>query len=208
MMLLTRFLCRLQNFIYFLIGQLATRMNNGLNPKHELMKYHDFFTNNVSSHDTVLDIGCGIGFVAYNVSKKAKHVIGIDILSSSIEKAKKRFHRPNLDFITGDATIYKFDNEFDVIILSNVLEHIEKRVELLKKVKKLAPKLLIRVPMFNRDWLTPYKKSIGVEWRLDLTHTIEYTIETFRDEMHRAGLKIENYSIQFGEIWAVIQHEK
>lgn len=207
-LILTRFLCNLHNFIYFLIGQLATRMNNGFNPKHSIMQYHDFFVRNVAATDHVLDIGCGIGYVADTVAQKAKKVIGIDFHEPSIEKANRRFQRKNLEYIVGDATTYKFDDTFDVVILSNVLEHIDHRVDLLKKVKKLAPKLLIRVPMFNRDWLTPYKKSIGAEWRLDHTHTIEYTVETFTEEIKAAGLRIEECSVQFGEIWAVIKHAK
>lgn len=37
--------------------------------------------------------------------------------------------------------------------------------------------------MFNRNWITPYKKEMGVEWRLDETHQIEYTKESFYEEM-------------------------
>jgi hypothetical protein len=58
--------------------------------------------------------------------------------------------------------------------------------------------------MANRDWLTYYKAELGVENRLDLTHHIEYTLESLRDELGKAGLMIERASIQFGEIWAVV----
>ena len=204
---LIKFLCNLHSFIYFLIGQLATRSNQGINPKHEIMKYHDFFINNISQNSTVLDIGCGNGMVAYDISKKAKKVVGIDFSSKSIEKAKRIYHGNNLEFIVGDATIFQFQKKFDIIVLSNVLEHIEKRVDFLKNIKGLSDTLLIRVPMINRDWITPYKKEIGANWRLDNTHYIEYTLDSFQNELNQAALKIKNYSIQFGEIWAVIEHE-
>jgi hypothetical protein len=85
-----------------------------------------------------------------------------------------------------------------------VLEHIDKRVEFLTSLKKLAPKILVRVPMLNRSWIDIYKKELGLEYRLDLTHFIEYTLEGFKEELNRAGLRISDYSIQFGEIWAVV----
>ncbi len=61
---------------------------------------------------------------------------------------------------------------------------------------------LIRVPMVNRDWLVLYKKERGIECRLDYGHFIEYTLESFENEISVVGLDIKEYSIQFGEIWA------
>jgi len=49
------------------------------------------------------------------------------------------------------------------------------------------------------------KKELGLEYRLDKTHFIEYTLESFQKELEKAGFKIYNYNIQFGEIWAIIK---
>lgn len=205
---LIRLLCRLHNFTYFLIGQLASKRNHGVNPKHEIMRYHDFFISHVTPNDTVLDIGCGLGLVAIDVAQKAKKVVGIDILPQSIEKAKKRYtHQKNLKFIIGDATNFDFKEKFDAILLSNVLEHINSRIDFLKKISPLGEKLIIRVPMINRDWLTIYKKNIGVDWRLDNTHYTEYTLKTFSEELKQSNLSLEQYSIQFGEIWAIVKKQ-
>jgi len=38
--------------------------------------------------------------------------------------------------------------------------------------------------------------------RLDKSHHTEYTLESFKKEIESAGLKLQFYSIQFGEIWA------
>ena len=38
---------------------------------------------------------------------------------------------------------------------------------------------------------------------LDSTHKVEYSVENFRDKIEEAGFEIVEYSIQFGEIWAV-----
>jgi len=168
------------------------------------MNYHKFFIDNISENDIVLDVGCGNGYLAYDVAKKAEKVKGIDINKNNIEFAKKHYKRGNLEFIVGDATKCQFNESFGVIILSNVLEHIENRVEFLKKLRNVAPKFLIRVPLITRSWLPVYLKELGYEYRLDKTHYIEYTEEEFFEEMEKAGLEVESYYVKWGELYAVV----
>lgn len=195
---------KLHNFLYKVISYLSIKNEGGLHPKYRLIKYKDFFLNNISAEDTVLDIGCGQGALAFDLSKKAKSVVGVDFDSSKIELAKVKYKSPNIEYICADATKDLNDRKFDVIVMSNVLEHIEHRVEFLKSIKHLADKFLFRVPMIDRDWVPLYKKELGVEWRLDLTHFTEFTFAQFKDEFEQAGYKIEKHTVQFGEIWAVI----
>jgi SAM-dependent methyltransferase len=201
--ILAKFALLLNNFSYRWCTKFAIKAEGGLHPKHRLMDYHKFFMDNVRPNDMVLDIGCGNGSLTYDIAKKAKKVTGIDLNGNNMKIAQKVFSSPNIEYVIGDATTYDFDKNFDVIILSNVLEHIDYRIEFLKKMVDIAPKILIRVPMITRDWLTLYKKELGIEWRLDPTHYTEYTLESLSEELHKAGLEIENASIQFGEIWVV-----
>ncbi len=199
-----KFLLKLHNYLYFKINVTAVKLNNGVHPKHRLMKYHQYFLDNIEKDSKVLDIGCGIGALANSVAKKAQLVIACDINKEALKIAKNKYRLNNLHFIHADATSYNFDESFDYIILSNVLEHIKNRVDFLKKVKPLTKFLLIRVPMINRSWLPLYKKEMGAEYRLDSSHYIEYTFESFQEEIENAGLEIIIYSIQFGEIWAKV----
>lgn len=201
---LARFILIFHNFSYRLASRLASESEEGLHPKHRLMNYHKFFVDNIEPRDIVLDVGCGNGALSYDISKKVRRVVAVDISEANIKTAKKKYLAPNIEYIVGDITEYNFSETFDAVILSNVLEHIENRVEFLGGIKKLTPKILIRVPMINRDWITLYKKELGVEWRLDPTHYTEYTIESFIKEIEAAGLSIENYQVNFGEIWAII----
>lgn len=194
-------LLRFDNWLDRWVSTLA--MEQGLHPKHRLMDYHQFFVSMVTDHDTVLDVGCGNGFVAYDVAGKARSVVGIDFDKASIATAQRRYQRRNLRFIHGDATTHVFGESFTVVILSNVLEHIDDRVGLLVKLSRLAPKIIIRVPMIDRDWQTALKKEMGVEWRLDPTHTIEYTEAGLRQEVAAAGLHIVSLHIRYGEIFCV-----
>lgn len=196
----------LYSHIYKKLGDLAVQYDKGTHPKHRLTRYHDFFVNNVEKDESVLDLGTGRGDVAYDVAKKtSKIVIGLDINSHNINYAKNTYRLINLVFVKGD--IYKdiIDQNFDVVILSNVLEHLDNRVELLKTIiSKAKPrKILIRVPQFERDWTVPMKKELGVPYFLDSTHKIEYTYDEFEKELFSAGLHISKVQINWGEIWAV-----
>jgi SAM-dependent methyltransferase len=202
---LIAFFVRLDNFCYRALSLLVTIGNNGVHPKHRILNYHKFFTENVGPEDSVLDIGCGMGLVAYDVSAKAKEVVGIDNKQKNIDAALNMYKRDSLRFIAGDATTYNFGRKFDKIILSNVLEHIEHRVEFLKKMHDISEVILLRVPMINRDWLVLYKKENKMEYRLDETHFIEYTVEDVKDEARQSGWSVGPYSVQFGEFWGILK---
>ena len=201
-----KLILKIDNTIYRLISKYSVKLEDGIHPKHRLMRYHEFFLNNINPDDNILDIGCGNGYNTYKIAEKARSVVGIDINENNIKSAVRDFQRDNIEYIKGDATSYLFDRKFDVIILSNVLEHIEKRIRFLEAIKKLGGKILIRVPLLNREWLVLYKKEFGIEYRLDNTHYTEYTVKSFLAELNEAGLEAAGYSVQFGEIWAVVNY--
>lgn len=202
--LLVRLSLGLHNLSYKLASTFAIKAEGGLHPKHRLMNYHQFFLDHISLNDSVLDIGCGNGALAFDLAKKAKQVLGIDLNPKHQSAWQGQFAAPNLTYKIADAITLSPEQTFDVVVLSNVLEHIEHRVEFLTHITPLAPLFLIRVPMIDRDWITLYKQELGLEYRLDMTHFTEYTPKTFQDELASAGLSIESFSIQFGEIWAVV----
>lgn len=205
---LTKVVLRFHNFLYRLATILAIKAEGGLHPKHRLLNYHRFFLDNIETNQNILDVGCSSGELAFALAQKAKKVVGIDLDEKKISLAQKKYSRPNIQYLIGDATLHQFREKFDVVVLSNVLEHIEKRVEFLRKIKNLASKILIRVPMIDRDWLVLYKKELGVEYRLDKTHHTEYTLNGLKEELGKAGLQIANFSVQFGEIWAVVLYAR
>jgi SAM-dependent methyltransferase len=201
---LFRFFSYLHNKAYVALSTIAILQNNGLHPKHRILNYHKFFTDHIDSTDTILDIGCGNGANAFDIAEKAKTVVGIDIEEKYIREANKKHPKPNITYIVGDATVYLFEKKFDKVILSNVLEHIEHRVEFLKKIHPLTDRILFRVPLITRDWLPVYKKEQGSEYRLDLTHFTEYTVEQAKEELAQSGWKFQEFSVQFGEIWGIL----
>lgn len=200
-----RMLMELDARLYNLQGETAVAWGEGLHPKHRLMRYHDFFVDRLHRDETVLDIGCGLGALAFDLADKAgAKVTAIDMNEKSIRRAREKFAHPNVEYIAGDALKDLPDRRFDVVVMSNVLEHIEHRPELIRQVNALVrpARWLIRVPVFERDWRVPLKRELGLEWRLDPTHFTEFTLESFREEMAAAGLRIDQLEIRWSEIWS------
>lgn len=191
-----------------LISDAAFRYEGGIHPKHRLTGYHDFFVERILPGERVLDIGCGYGAVAHTIATRTTAtVVGIDLDQPNIELACVRYQAPNLRYVFGDALVELPDETFDVIVFSNVLEHLDDRVGFLRAAQqRLRPsRWLIRVPMLDRDWRVPLRKELGMFYFNDATHRIEYTRETFSDEMREAGLSIEHLQVNWGEIWAEVR---
>ena len=203
-----RILLRADDFLTKCINRLAIEYDGGVHVKHRLMKYHDFFVERISPGERVLDVGCGYGAVAYSVASRAGAVVvGIDLRAENIVKARQLFQHPNLSFLQGDVLRGLPKESFDVIMLSNILEHIEQRVEFLTIVhERLSPqRCLIRVPMFNRDWRVPLREELAMSYFSDPTHYTEYTQESFEKEIRAASLTITHLQINWGEIWAEVR---
>lgn len=99
----------------------------------------------------ILDIGCGSGYaVTRFLGKMGDHVIGIDMYPPSVAYAEKHFGCAGLRFLCMDAQELSTAGEvFDVVVLADVLEHLDDPFSVLKMaVDLLAPdgKLLVTVP--------------------------------------------------------------
>jgi 2-polyprenyl-3-methyl-5-hydroxy-6-metoxy-1,4-benzoquinol methylase len=199
-----RILLEMDGRLYELISVYAAAYDQGLHPKHRLIGYHDFFCNNIRENESVLDIGCGNGFLTSDIAKCTRgKVVGIDKNSASIEFATKRYRNENLQFVIGDVGDGVDIGIFDVVVLSNVLEHLTDRSEFLLTLKKIVKpaKFLIRVPMFEREWMVPFKRELGIDYRLDADHKIEYTQEQLKEELSAAGLSFTKVEVRWGEVW-------
>lgn len=185
----------------------ALEYGNGVHVKHRLMRYHDFFVDRIAAGESVLDVGCGYGAVASSIARRSQaRVTAIDLSEANIARARAAFAGPGLEFVVGRAPDDLEPRHHDVIVLSNVLEHIERRQEFLRALiaKASAARLLIRVPMLDREWRVPLRQELGLFHFSDPTHCIEYTRDTFEREMRDAGLVIRHLQVNWGEIWAEV----
>ena len=194
-------------FLTRCINRLAIEYDGGVHVKHRLMRYHEFFVSRVKPGERVLDVGCGYGAVAYSLATQAGALVtGIDLNEGNIIKAQARFQHTNLSFVHGDARTSLPSGAWDVVVLSNILEHLEHRVSFLADIqRRINPsRILIRLPMIDRDWRVPLRKELGLYYFSDPTHYTEYTRESFEQEMGEAGLTIRHIQYNWGELWAEV----
>lgn len=200
---------KLHNLCYSWIGRLACQCSkDAVHPKHRLLRYHEWFLEHIDQNDSVLDIGCGQGMLAYDIAKKVVQVTAVDSNEANIAEARLKYFSHNIEYICADIMHYSIPSA-TVAILSNVLEHIEYRDVLLQALHEgKVQKILVRVPSIERDWLALYKKEMNIEWRLDKTHFIEYTEEQIRHEIEKAGFMIDICEARFGEYYIVAINNK
>lgn len=86
----------------------------------------------------VLDFGCGLGRISYEISKTGCSVVGIDKSKFAIEFAVSHFGNNNTKFICSDALDTDFKDFFHYALCYHMLEHLEKMdaIKILSKVNK------------------------------------------------------------------------
>jgi len=91
----------------------------------------------------IIDVGCGTGRHAIELSKRGYPVTGIDLSESMLEKAREKAKHDGLqiDFLRHDARNLPFENQFDVAIMLceggfPLMETDEMNFEILKNVSK------------------------------------------------------------------------
>ena len=200
-----RRLFALDDRLDLVINERATRYGEGIHPKHALTRYHDFFVARIERGSRVLDIGCGVGTVARSIATRVADstVVGVELDKGRLAQARAGDVPANLSFVEADARRNLPPGPWHVVVLSNILEHIEDRVGFLRDiVQQAAPqKILIRVPLFERDWKLPLRRELGIGYFSDAEHFIEHRLDELRDEVLAAGLKPVETIALWGEIW-------
>ncbi len=212
--LLIRPILRWHSRCYSWAGRYAVILNDGVHPKHRILRYKEWFLENIEKGWTVLDIGCDTGMLPLVLAEKAAFVYGIEINKEHVAVARAQHARANIKYICADATTYNYDSchPIDCVTMSNLLEHIEHRVDFLKKLvhqvkwaDENRKRFLFRVPVIDREWIVLYKKELGLDYRLDPTHHIEYTLEQFKKELGQANIVPKKVEIRFGEIYTICE---
>lgn len=98
---------------------------------------------------SVIDIGCGPGqFSNLLLDNGVSNYMGLDFSSEAIKVAKIRNDKYRNLFIVGDAYISDiFEKPYNTIILFEVLEHLEKDIDILRRIKP-GTNVLFSVPNF------------------------------------------------------------
>lgn len=158
----------------------------------------------------ILDAGCGRGFYvhAFTFFPFITHIHGIDVSEKYLKTAQKHITDPRVKL--QKASIYELpypDNTFDMIVSSEVMEHLSDDAKALKELKRVLKKngsVLITVPNLHfpflwdpLNWLlmklfnTHMPKDIWWLAGIWADHERLYTAQQLHDLAKKADMKVE-----------------
>ena len=142
----------------------------------------------------VLDIGCGVGTTSLYLGSKGKNVLGIVISKSGILVAKQNAEKLNLGKFV-KFQVLDFPNKlpeikFDLVICSEVLEHLINDKDAVFQIKNLLNKNGIAIasspsqnaPLYKLRLLNNFDKEVG--------HIRRYNKENFNNLFKSVGFKV------------------
>ena len=107
----------------------------------------------------ILDIGCGGGLVSEGLTKIGAAVTGIDFVKENISVAKIHAKKNNLkiNYFVKDFEKEKITSKYDVIIVLEVLEHLNNWEEFVKKIKlSLKKNGTLIISTINRNLVSKF----------------------------------------------------
>lgn len=149
-----------------------------------------------SSFDApILDIGCGYGQMLSAIRERGYLCLkGVDISSDAVDECRRR--GLDVELIDDVGSFFQSSTQkYELIIMSHVLEHIEKQriINILSELRRtiLSPSGLLFVMVPNAQ------SNTGCYWRYeDFTHTTIFTSGSIRFVLEAAGFS----KIQFLDI--------
>lgn len=157
---------------------------------------------------TILDCGCGRGFYLKMLRRLGNaRLFGVDLEISYLRKARR--NTADLpDVLMGNASIYDLpfsDETFDAVILSEILEHVERDVDALREIRRVLKPgglALLTVPHANYPfWWDPINKTLETLFGTHVRrgplagiwayHVRLYTPERLREAVLAAGFQAE-----------------
>ena len=93
----------------------------------------------ITSFDTVLDFGCGIGELCRDINDHypTAKILGIDPSTKMIERAKKETFNDNIRFKSGFVMDLPEKTQYDLIVSTNAFPYVMDKKESLEKIHKL-----------------------------------------------------------------------
>lgn len=144
-----------------------------------------FFKNQLSlypkANPKILDIGCGSGLLlSLPLAEEGYNITGIDLDQTSIDFINRINKFPNAKFFKKRLEECELD-AFDIIIASEMLEHLESPKELLGEIKKrINPDSMLIVTVPNGYGCFEFEKAIvSIFWKIPFTKKILHKIKTW-----------------------------
>jgi SAM-dependent methyltransferase len=150
----------------------------------------------ISENSTILDLGCGEGRVLFTLHKNGlihpnTKVIGVDLSPDRINRLARNL--PFVTVIVSDALNVKAvsPGTVDLLICSQVIEHVDDNLLLLETRRLLAPKAKIFISTVLKKPYAVYIYFGKNGFKLDPTHIKEYpSVSAFTDLLKSHDLKV------------------
>jgi 2-polyprenyl-3-methyl-5-hydroxy-6-metoxy-1,4-benzoquinol methylase len=152
----------------------------------------------VTPYASIIEAGCGSGFIVRALANRGYKVFGVDIAEKTISILKSSF--PHLKFSHQDVRALNFeDNKFDVYLSLGVIEHFPNEKDALSviqeaiRVTKPAGIIFISVPFTNRLREKKIRNQIYDEVKIlpNDFYQRSYTILQFEQLISGLSLKLE-----------------
>ena len=125
--------------------------------RHRMTYILDQINNRNIKNLKILDIGCGGGIICEPLARLGAKVTGIDFAPNNIKAAKihSKKNKLKINYIYKDIEKSKLDEKFDIIIMFEVLEHLDNWKKTIKNIKKnLNKNGTIIISTINRNFLS------------------------------------------------------
>lgn len=181
------------------LTQLTGKSKIPLHPKH-LLTQKPWFTHYLEKTDIILDLGCGNGQNAIKAAKKVKKIVACDndldlINLGEIQADSQKIKNIKFEIANLEEKLKYKNNSFDKITFLDVLEHLQKRDQVLSEIKRiLKPEglLFIGVPNSQTSW-KKLQRSAGICSYSDQDHKIEFSESSIKKLLKRHKFKIMHF---------------
>ena len=105
----------------------------------------------------ILDVGCGGGIICEPLARLGAKVTGIDFAPNNIKAAKihSKKNKLKINYIYKDIEKSNLDKKFDIILMFEVLEHLDNWKKTIRNIKKnLNKNGIIIISTINRNFLS------------------------------------------------------
>ena len=125
--------------------------------RHRMTYILDQINNRNIKNLKILDVGCGGGIICEPLARLGAKVTGIDFVPNNIKAAKihSKKNKLKINYIYKDIEKSKLDAKFDIILMFEVLEHLDNWKKTIKNIKKnLNQDGLVIISTINRNLIS------------------------------------------------------
>lgn len=163
----------------------------------------------IEPESLVLDLGCATGYFGRELKKKGCRIIGVESDKAAVTIARKFYQQVVIADLEESNNIKIDRDEFDYVVLLDVLEHLKNREQLLATIHKwLKPQGVLIISTPNIAHISVRLKLMFgdftySEWGiLDQMHLHFFTDKTLEKELSKSRWQIETKAVSadFGQL--------